>query len=121
MWTVKYLKEVFPEIGELDGSLIKQVFAGIRKVSQNPLSKTEGGYGNTLGHHNTIDLTGFFKIKYKKIGIRVVYTLVRTVEVMNIVVISERDDDICYKIADDRRKKYGENIFKDIFCEKHDK
>ena len=34
---------------------------------------------------------------------------------MNIVVISKRDDDYCYKLALALYQKYGEAIFTDIF------
>lgn len=57
--------------------MIKQVLAGIKKVSQNPHPQSEGGYGKALGNQNGTELTGFFKIKYRGIGIRVVYTIVR--------------------------------------------
>lgn len=36
---------------------------------------------------------------------------------MNIVVISERDDDYCYKLAASLYGKYGESIFTDIFAD----
>lgn len=37
-------------------------------------------------------MSGLFKIKYRGIGIRVVYTLVKEVEIMTIVAISARED-----------------------------
>ena len=73
------------------------------------------GYGKPLGNKHNNNLTGFFKIKYRGIGIRVVYTLVLKDIVMNIVVISERDDNYCYNAAANLYKKYGEDIFTDIF------
>ncbi|WP_069869987.1 type II toxin-antitoxin system RelE/ParE family toxin [Fusibacter sp. 3D3] len=73
----------------MDNSIAKQVLAGIKKVSQNPLRQSEGGYGKPLGSHNATELTGFFKIKYRGIGIRVVYTIVRQKNVMNIIVVWE--------------------------------
>lgn len=68
-----------------------------------------------LGNKNGNDLTGFFKIKYKGIGIRVIYTLVINEMTMNIIVISERDDNFCYELATKMYEKYGDKIFKDIF------
>lgn len=47
--------------------------------------------------------------------IRVVYTLVIDVSIMNIVVISERDDNYCYDLVAQMYTKYGEAIFTDIF------
>lgn len=63
------------------------------------------------------NLTGFFKIKYRGIGIRVVYTLVVDKMTMNIMVISQRDDNYCYDLVAKLYEKYGENVFKDIFGE----
>ena len=114
MWQDKYLKEANSDLDKLDTDLREMVLAGIKKVRQNPLPQSEGGYGKPLGNKGGNNLTGFFKIKYKGIGIRVVYTLVRDVKVMNIVVISKRDENYCYETAAKCKKKYGDNIFKDI-------
>lgn len=115
MWSIKFCPEAIKDLKKIDNSLVKQVLAGIRKVSTNPLPHSEGGYGKTLGNIQGSDLTGFFKIKYRGIGIRVVYTLVRHKEIMNIVVISIRDDNESYKRAQKRKEKYGKTLFKDIF------
>jgi mRNA interferase RelE/StbE len=56
-------------------------------------------------------LTGFFKIKFKDIGIRVVYALVSSKKVMNIVAVLPREDEYCYKVAEKRKKKYGKDLF----------
>jgi len=115
MWAVKFSEEAQKDLNKLDNSLIKQVLAGIKKVSQNPLPQSEGGYGKPLGSNNHTDLTGFFKIKYQGIGIRVVYTIVRDDRVMNIIVVSIRSDDVSYKEAHKRKLKYGKHIYEDIF------
>ena len=75
MWKDKYLKEALDDLDSLDPKLREIVLAGIKKVRQNPLPQSEGGYGKPLGNKNGNNLTGFFKIKYKRIGIRVIYTL----------------------------------------------
>jgi len=111
----KFIPEATKEIKKLDNSLKKQVLAGIRKVSENPLPQSEGGYGKPLGKSSGTNLTGFFKIKYRGIGIRVVYTLVRTKETMNIIVVSAREDSYCYNKADERKNKYGTDIHNDTF------
>lgn len=115
MWLVKFCNEAKKDLRKLDNSVVKQVLAGIKKVSRNPVPQNEGGYGKPLGSHNTTDLTGFFKIKYKGIGIWVVYTIVRAEEVMNIIVISIREDEESYKEAEKRKSKYGDDIHKNIF------
>ena len=45
------------------------------------------------------------------------YTLVIDKKTMNIVVISERDDQYCYDLAAKLYEKYGDKIFDDIFKE----
>lgn len=70
-----------------------------------------------MGNKSGNNLTGFFKIKYRGIGIRVVYTLVLYKMIINIVVISQRDDNCCYDMAAKLYEKYGDEIFEDIFGE----
>ncbi len=113
-WKVRVSKEAEKDFNRLDGSIKKQVLAGIVKVSKAPLPAPDG-YGKPLGNKGSNRLTGFFKIKYRDIGIRVVYTLVLDKKLMNIVVISERDDQYCYSLASNLYEKYGDKIFDDIF------
>ena len=115
-WKVRITDEAKKDYGRIEGSIRKQVLAGIVKVSQAPLP-SPNGYGKPLGNKNGNNLTGFFKIKYRGIGIRVVYTLVVDKLVMNIVVISQRDDNYCYDLAAKLYEKYGDEIFDDIFGE----
>lgn len=115
-WKIRITDEAKKEYKRLDGSIKKQVLAGIYKVSQAPLP-SPNGYGKPLGNKGGNNLTGFFKIKYRDIGIRVVYTLVLDDVTMNIVVISERDDSYCYDLTSALYKKYGDEIFADIFDE----
>lgn len=68
---------------------------------------SEGGYGKPLGNKSGIKLSTFLKIKFKSIGIRVVYQLVRTEKIMKIVVISMRDDGLVHKMAAKRTGKYN--------------
>ena len=115
-WKIKITEEAQKDFGRLEGSIKKQVLAGILKVSGAPLP-SPNGYGKPLGNKKGNNLTGFFKIKYRGIGIRVVYTLVLSEVVMNIVVISERDDNYCYDLAAKLYEKYGDALFQDIFDE----
>ena len=105
MWTIKYHPEALKELDNLDGSVRNQVLKGIIKVSANPVSQSEGGYGKPLGNKGGTNLTGFYKIKFKRIGIRVVYKLIKD-EITNemyILVISARADEQVYKLADTRK------------------
>lgn len=94
-WNIRISKEAQKEYRSLDKGVRLQVLAGILKVSNNPLPHPNG-YGKPLGNQRGKNLTGFFKIKYRDIGIRVVYTLVLKEKIMNIIVISERSEDFCY-------------------------
>lgn len=98
-WQVEFYEEAVKDMENLDGSTKKEVIKGIIKVSQNPLPNTEGGYGKPLGNHSGANLTGFLKIKFKQSGLRVVYFLERKEGIMNIVIVSIRDDDYVYKQA----------------------
>jgi len=113
-WEIRITDEAKKDYDKIEGSVRKQVLAGIIKVSQAPLP-SPNGYGKPLGNKNGNNLTGFFKIKYRGIGIRVVYTLVIDKRIMNIIVISQRDDNYCYELAAKLYEKYGDNIFDDMF------
>ena len=115
-WEIRITDEAKKDFGKLEGSIRKQVLAGIIKVSKAPLPSPDG-YGKPLGNKKGNDLTGFFKIKYRGIGIRVVYTLTVDKKTMNIIVISQRDDNYCYDLAAKLYDKYGEDVFKDVFGE----
>lgn len=115
-WDIRITDEAKKDFRKIEGSIRKQVLAGILKVSKAPLP-TPQGYGKPLGNKGGNNLTGFFKIKYRGIGIRVVYTLVLDQSIMNIVVISQRDDNYCYELAAKLYEKYGDDIFQDKFTE----
>ena len=104
MWEIRITNEARNDFNKLDKGVKKQVLRGIYKVSKNPLP-APNGYGKPLGNKKRSNLTGFLKIKYGDIGIRVVYVLVPEQKIMNIIVISERDDDYCYEFAAKLYKK----------------
>ena len=106
MWGIEFLEEEEKDMKKLDHSAQVQVLKGIRKVSQNPLSVEEGGYGKPLGNKIGINLTNLMKIKFRDIGIRVVYKIERIEGIMKIIVISARTDEQVYKEAAKRREKY---------------
>ncbi len=103
-WTIEYLKEAEKDLMRIDHSQQLNVLKAIEKVSENPLPNQEGGYGKPLGNNLATKLAGYYKIKLLKLGIRVVYGLVREDEIMKIVVVSVREDDIVYKLANKRIK-----------------
>ena len=105
MWKIKYHPAAQKDLARLDGSTIKIVLKGILKVAENPLPQSQGGYGKPLGNKGGSNLTNLFKIKFKRIGIRVVYKLLRDEKTkeMYILVIAARADSEVYHLAERRK------------------
>ena len=101
-WIVDFYAKARKEFNQLNGSPKSQVTNAIRKVSQNPLPQSEGGYGKPLGNRHSSKLAGCLKIKLRSAGLRVVYQLIRKDTIMKIIIISIRDDDEVYKEAERR-------------------
>ena len=104
-WSIKYHPLAYEELRQLDGSVKIMVLKGIQKVSENPKPQNEGGYGKPLGNQNGNNLKGLLKIKFLRIGVRVVYKLIENMETreMYILVISLRADNEVYDIAGKRK------------------
>ena len=105
-WQITFLEEALQDLTKLDGSVRARVLKGLRKVSQNPLPASQGGYGKPLGHKNGINLTNLLKIKFRDLGIRVVYKVEITNSVMNIIIISARTEEQVYEETQVRRIKH---------------
>lgn len=101
-WQIEYLKEALNDLKKLDNSQRLQVFKAVEKVASNPLPQSKGGFGKPLGNNNYSKLSGFLKIKLKKAGIGIVYTLIIENHIMHIIIISMREDNEAYKQASDR-------------------
>ena len=106
MWNVVFLEEAEKDIKKLDRSAQIQVLKGISKVGRNPLPAQDGGYGKPLGNKNGTNLTNLMKIKFRDLGIRVVYKVECVDEIMRIIVVSARTDGEVYKEAAKRRDKH---------------
>ena len=104
-WQVEYLAAAAQDFLSLDTSQQLQVAKAIEKVRQNPWPVTEGGYGKPLRNKHGANLAGYLKIKLLKLGIRIVYKLMREKDCMRIIVISVRDDEKVYKLAQQRIHK----------------
>lgn len=104
-WDIEFLPEAVRDMDELDNSVKVRVFKGIKKVSQNPLPQQEGGYGKPLGNKGNLNLTNLLKIKFRDMGIRVVYKVIREDTLMKIIVVSARTDERVYREAAKRRKE----------------
>ena len=72
-WQVEWLEEAAKDMRRLGKAEQKQVLKGIAKVSENPLPSSQGGYGKPLRNANRAHLAGLCKIKFRDLGIRVVY------------------------------------------------
>ena len=109
-WDVKFHPEAVKDYRSLSRSQQLSVDKAIRKVRENPLPQSEGGYGKPLGHKLGTNLTGFLKIKLKGEGLRIVYRLIRTKTQMLVVVIGVREDAEVYISAQKRLQKYHESL-----------
>ena len=105
-WSIEFLEEAEKDMKKLDHSVQVQVLKGIRKVSQNPLPTEEGRYGKPLGNKSGTNLTNLMKIKFRDLGIRVVYKVERVDGIMKIIVVSARTAEQVYKEAAKRREKH---------------
>lgn len=105
-YQINFLLEALNDMKKLDNSIRPQVAKGIQKVSQNPVSIYQGGYGKPLGNKDGSNLAGLFKIKFRGIGIRVVYSIEERNSVMTIIVVSVRADNQVYQEASHRRTKH---------------
>ena len=101
-WEVLYLPEAENDLQKLDGSQRILVLKAIKKVRNNPLPQSEGGYGKPLGNKGGRNLTNLLKIKLKASGIRIVYSIIRQAEQVIIIVIGIREDEEVYNIAESR-------------------
>lgn len=105
-YAVEYMPKAREDLAKLDGSVRVRVIAGIEKASYNPLPKAEGGYGKPLGNKQGRNLTSLLEVKFRGLGIRAVYKLVRIDKVMKIIVVSVREDEIVFKEALKRASRY---------------
>lgn len=104
-WKIAYSNGAIKDLKKLDGSQKKLVLKAIDKVSNNPLSQLEGWYGKPLSNKNSLDLSGYYKIKLKKSGLRIVYKLMKINKEMYIIIIGARSDNEVYELAYKRIKK----------------
>ena len=100
-WDIEYIKEALRDLKRLDAYNRKLILKAIEKTAERPLPPPDG-IGKPLGNHASSLLSGYYKIKLKNIGYRVVYDLVREKNIMKVIVISIRDDDAVYKEAERR-------------------
>jgi mRNA interferase RelE/StbE len=84
------------EFCSLDGSVKKLVKKQLDKLKTSPL------LGEELGNKNGYDLTGYRKMYACKKQIRIVYSVVENVLLVNIIAIGKREELEVYKTASER-------------------
>lgn len=104
-WKIEYIREVQRDLKRLDPYNRKIILKAIDKTAERPLPPPDG-IGKPLGNHVGSRLSGYYKIKLRDLGYRVVYQLVTDGEVMRIIVISIRDDETVYKEAERRIREF---------------
>ena len=100
-WNIVYIKEAQNDLKKLDPYNRKIILKAIEKTADRPLPPPDG-IGKPLGNRSSLKLAGYYKIKLKSLGYRVVYGLVMEGSIMKIIVISIRDDEQVYKEAERR-------------------
>ena len=106
-WQVEWLDEAKKDMRKLGKAEQIQVLKGIEKVRTNPLPTSQGGYGKPLRNAERTKLSRLCKIKFRDIGIRVVYEPLLRNGIMTIIVVGIRSDSDAYLKANKRRKEYG--------------
>ena len=106
-WQVEWLDEAKKDMRKLGKAEQIQVLKGIEKVRTNPLPTSQGGYGKPLRNAERTKLSGLCKIRFRDIGIRVVYKPLLRNGIMTIIVVGIRSDSDAYIKANKRRKEYG--------------
>ena len=100
-WKIEYIKEAQRDLQKLDPYNRKLILKAIEKTAERPLPPPEG-IGKPLGSHAAANLSGYYKIKLRDLGYRVVYGLIREGNTMKVIVISIRDDEAVYREAERR-------------------
>lgn len=105
MWDYSLIEAAQKDFQKLDGSQKKIVVKMLEKLRENPLPKSQGGYGTPLSNDTTTgNLSGLFKLKARGFGIRIVYELIEVENHSVVIVIGMREDKEVYKTATKRKK-----------------
>ena len=100
-WKIEYIKEAQRDLQRLDPYNRRLILKAIEKTAERPLPPPDG-IGKPLGSHAAANLSGYYKIKLRDLGYRVVYGLIREGNTMKVIVISIRDDEAVYREAERR-------------------
>ena len=100
-WTVEYIEAAQRDLKRLDPYTRKIILKAIDKTAEHPLPPPDG-IGKPLGNHAVSKLNGYYKIKLRDWGYRVVYQLIIEGLTMRIIIIGIRDENTVYKEAERR-------------------
>ncbi len=103
-WNIEYIKEAQRDLKNLDPYSRRLILKAIQKTAERPLPPPND-IGKPLGNHSAAKLSGYYKIKLRDLGYRVIYGLIRENNIMKVIVISIRDDELVYKEAERRIQK----------------
>ena len=95
-YQIKFHPAALQEFCKLDGSIKKLVKKQLDKLKKSPL------LGEELGNKNGYDLTGYRKMYACKKQIRIVYSVVENILLVNIIAIGKREDMEVYSTAAER-------------------
>ena len=95
-YEIKFHPAALKEFCELDGSIKKLVKKQLDKLKTSPL------LGEELGNKNGYDLSGYRKMYACKKQVRIVYSVVENVLLVNIIAIGKREDMEVYANAAER-------------------
>ena len=108
-WTVEFIKEAQKDLQRLNPYNQRLILKAISKTAERPLPPPDG-IGKPLGNHSAANLSGFYKIKLRDLGYRVVYSLEIENGVMKIIIIFVRADEEVYKEAERRIQNIAKKI-----------
>ena len=92
---VVFIEEAKKEYQKLDGSVKKLVNIALAKMEERA-----DELGEELAKKNGVNLIGCRKIKFRKLGVRIVYRIVGDkAEIAEIITIGIREDLEVYKLA----------------------
>ena len=100
-WSIEYTKAALNDLKKLDPYNRKLILKAIEKTAERPLPPPDG-IGKPLGNHSDTKLSGYYKIKFRDLGYRIVYGLIMKDSVMEVIIISVRNDEEVYKEAERR-------------------
>lgn len=108
---VKFCRKAIDDLsryGEREQKIIIALI--IKRGKEGPLLKPEG-LGEPLGKKQNNNLTGFAKIKPKKMSLRIIYRPQKNGKIlMGIIAIGPRDREKVYKIAASRLHEFNKEM-----------